>query len=147
MNQKLVDTMEMAAAAIRDNQDLLVTLTPKLLEICTDLTIPIEKRWDLWKRLAVKEDEPYLIDEKDSPLCRSWVDGRVDYNERYRTFTYEDIIEYARELCGEYRDDDWNRNAIQEIADKAGITPNDVTVDAFKEELMRNNLGSFVLDW
>jgi len=103
-----------------------------------DQTKPLEERWDYWCKApdALKNEEPYIKRFDSEKLLP---DGRIDW--------YDDFgIERRRvvDLCvflDEHVLDVWNGE--EHWADGW----NEQIRDAFREEVLAKNLGSFVMDW
>lgn len=113
-------------------------------EIIIDQKYPLEERWKFWSSAPtfLKEEECYItsfdIEDKNGGI--EWFEAPY-YKEKNETIELSDFIEniewdikYSQEKPGNHKAgtvDLWPQNSI----------------DEFKEEVLRKNLHSFVLDW
>lgn len=96
--------------------------------VIRDKSIPLEERWALfvWAPITFKNTSSWVEDFDSEKLLGSkifWYDDL--YYERYETVNTTDMIERFKE--------------------KEEFTPE--IIDAFKEEILQKNLGSWVNDW
>lgn len=110
--------------ALRINALFHKKVQPTLRQYVTDKSFPLDERFLVWEAYCDKEHRDCAPARGEFGIVGNLVCDCIPYDyERYRTYGWEDFIEYAED-------------------DEVGMT-----VEQFKEILIETNFGSFVMDW
>jgi len=111
----IVDTM-------KANAHFHANAQPVLRQYVTDKSFPLAERFQVWVAHCDKEQRDCVLARGDFGIIGDLVRDNADDYERYRTYTWEDFLEYADD--SEY-----------------------MPVEQMMEVLIETNFGSFVMDW
>lgn len=106
-----------------DNAKFVADLQKALRSYVTNKELPLEERFRVWEKYCEKEEHPWII---ESGILREMIKGE-DLN-RYQEYDYEYFLDSF-----DYFSDKHNN--------KYG------SYEDFKEYLIEENFGSFVMDW
>ncbi len=103
-------------------------------------TYSLDKRFRVWSKYVIKKEKSWIIDATEYPIIGKMVDDCYPYDyDRYRTYDWQWFLDTAVDIFEEYQDP-----ACRDP--KARFTTQE-SIDAIKEEMMRLNFGSFMMDW
>ena len=109
----------------------------QLRDYVTNTNFPIEDRFEVWAEWCTKRVHGCVIHEADVPLLgRMREDDEPVYYERYQDYDWEHFLEAFIGFDG------IEDNEAVEMREKYGVTVDDV-----RELLIRENFGSFRMDW
>lgn len=113
-------------------------LIGRYVEYIKDKTIPLEERWEVFVEAPNewKNNETWAVDFESEKLLKT---GNICWHSDFYIERHEIIyvVDFVLDRLPEYLETDnyYGKDEIKTIA------------DAFKEEVIQKNLGSFVLDW
>jgi hypothetical protein len=115
-----------------------------LYAYCQDKSYPLAKRFEIWSRYCDKHElnNNEWPQYYNFPIIRKMVDDQwpaYDFENRYVTFTWSTFLDTI-ETAFANKDKNWakwERDVVKYVP----------SVDAFKEELIQTNFGSFVYDY
>ncbi len=131
MINKLIKQLKQARQLQEDSQEQL------LAYVRNSSNGTLEHRFNIWVAFVKKEQHEWTIHEQDVPVIGKWVDtcNPNDYD-KYRDYDWEYLLDAFEDalLDPESKWSNW-------------ATSTGLTVDEFKELLIRENFGDFTHDW
>jgi hypothetical protein len=113
------------------------TIKNEFEQYIADTNISLDERWDLFVKapMALRNTSGWIERFEGLPEDFVMYDGYV-YAERHQTVDVEHILEVAEDIV--YNTDDCTIDSV---------TVSQINITAFKENVLKRNLYSFVYDW
>lgn len=130
MNKKIIST-ELFKKTVKDYLSQTKILKKTADAYFADESIPLEERWEVFKLCpdTLKNHDIYIVrfDLEKQFGEIFWYDDF--YTDRYATVDMVDVVEHCQD------------NETDDDCEKPGMA------EAFKKEILKTNLGSFIMDW
>lgn len=128
----IVEAMELQKELNQQQQEI-------LREYVTNKSYLLDKRFNIWSKYCDKRHYSYIIHESTVPLVGFLVDQfsellfRDAFCNWFKTFYWSYFLDFVEDI---FEDKEYD-----------GIKEKLVSTDNFKETLIQENFGSFIMNW
>jgi len=147
------DNIQEIANTIREFNLFKNNSQQSIMSYCLDKNYPLEERWKVWEEFSSKIEEDYIMKARhfSSPLLKVIADIYYD-----RDITRGQLIDYDWFLDSAYGLNFDNHKELQAlirdyklslILEDAEIVEDDIMYNLGREEIMKDNFGSYRFDW
>jgi hypothetical protein len=145
------DNIQLIKDKIQEAELLKKSSQNSLMDYCLNKNFPLNERWEIWKEFVIKSEESFLMDSSDfeSPIIKyiAQINYDRDY-ERHTEVDYSDFLESVYNI-----DSSENSEIITILRDlkidfiNSEINEKFSIFSIVKEEIMKENFGSYKYDW
>lgn len=147
------DNIQEIANTIRESIVFKNNSQKSIMSYCLDKNYPLDERWKVWEEFSNKKEESYIMRSEyfNSPLLKIITNKIIDSDiTRGQLITYEWFIDY---ICGLNLDKYKEAQAfvrdykLSLILEDVEIVEDDIMYNLGREEIMKDNFGSYRFDW
>jgi hypothetical protein len=147
------DNIQEIANTIRESIVFKNNSQQSIMSYCLDKNYPLDERWKVWEEFSNKKEQNYIMRSEyfNSPLLKVIADKIIDNDiTRGQLISYEWFLDYAYEsnfyksIEAQAFVRDYKLSLILEDAE---IVEKDIMYNLGREEIMKDNFGSYRFDW